>query len=96
MRYVTCFQVYSKCYGKYVGFKIFMDNVLLSLARKVYLPDMEFFINIGDWPLVKAEQQSLLPVFSWCGSDDTWDIALPTYDITQATLECMGRYETEV
>ena len=30
-----CFQVYRKCYGQHVGFSMFMDNILLSLARKV-------------------------------------------------------------
>jgi len=29
------FQVYHKCYGQHVGFSMFMDNILLSLARKV-------------------------------------------------------------
>ena len=29
------FQVYRKCYGQHVGFSMFMDNILLSLARKV-------------------------------------------------------------
>ncbi|XP_046990753.1 protein O-glucosyltransferase 2-like [Schistocerca americana] len=84
-------EIYRKCYGKYVGFKMFMDAILLSLARKVVLPDLEFFMNLGDWPLVSTEKGPKVPVFSWCGSDDTMDIVLPTYDITEATLECMGR-----
>ena len=29
------FQVYRKCYGQHVGFAMFMDNILLSLGRKV-------------------------------------------------------------
>ena len=29
------FQVYRKCYGQHVGFSMFMENILLSLARKV-------------------------------------------------------------
>lgn len=33
----------------------------------------------------------LIPIFSWCGSEDTADIIMPTYDITEATLENMGR-----
>jgi hypothetical protein len=83
--------VYRKCYGQYVGFKMFLDAILLSLARKVYLPDMEILFNLGDWPLVSAVQKPHIPLFSWCGSDDTLDIVMPTYDITEATLECMGR-----
>ncbi|XP_063229957.1 protein O-glucosyltransferase 2-like [Bacillus rossius redtenbacheri] len=84
-------QIHRKCYGQHVGFKMFVDAILLSLARKVRLPDMEFFFNLGDWPLVKAEQGHRDPVFAWCGSDDTDDIVVPTYDLTEATLECMGR-----
>ncbi|XP_069698369.1 protein O-glucosyltransferase 2-like isoform X2 [Periplaneta americana] len=84
-------QVYRKCYGQYVGFKMFLDAILLSLARKVFLPDMEILFNLGDWPLSSIEQKLRIPLFSWCGSDDTLDIVMPTYDITEATLECMGR-----
>lgn len=82
--------VYRKCYGKYVGFKMFMDSILLSLTRKINLPDNEFFVNLGDWPLVK-DKSDIVPVFSWCGSANTYDIVMPTYDITESTLENMGR-----
>lgn len=36
-------KVYVKTFGEHVGFRIFMDAILLSLSRKVQLPDMEFF-----------------------------------------------------
>ena len=52
---------------------------------------MEFFVNLGDWPLVKLKTNPL-PILSWCGSDDTLDIVMPTYDLTESTLETMGRY----
>ncbi|KAF2355186.1 Lipopolysaccharide-modifying protein [Trinorchestia longiramus] len=84
-------EVYRSCYGQHVDFHMFMDNMLLSLARKMILPDTEFIINLGDWPLVEKKTPPLLPIFSWCGSDDTADIVLPTYDITETTLEMMGR-----
>ncbi|XP_042240058.1 protein O-glucosyltransferase 2-like isoform X2 [Homarus americanus] len=84
-------KVYRKCYGQHVGFKMFMDNILHSMLRKMYLPDVEFIINLGDWPLVDPKVKPLIPVFSWCGSEDTADIIMPTYDITEATLEMMGR-----
>lgn len=84
-------QVYRNCYGEYVGFKVFMDSILLSLARKIKLPDMEFLSNLGDWPLERKSNKSPLPIFSWCGSETTNDIIMPTYDLTEATLECMGR-----
>ena len=51
---------------------------------------MEFFVNLGDWPLVR-KTDSQIPILSWCGSDDTSDIVMPTYDLTEATLETMGR-----
>jgi hypothetical protein len=68
-----------------------MDAILLSLARKVVLPDIEFFVNLGDWPLV-PDTSALYPIFSWCGSENTKDIVMPTYDITESSLEAMGRY----
>ncbi|XP_043275390.1 protein O-glucosyltransferase 2-like [Venturia canescens] len=83
-------KIYRKCYGQHVGFKIFMDSTLLSLARKVVLPDVEFFMNLGDWPLV-PNKKKLYPIFSWCGSNETRDIVLPTYDITESSIENMGR-----
>lgn len=84
-------EVYRKCYGKHVGFNMFADNILLFLGRKVVLPDIELVINLGDWPLVRSNGE-IVPIFSWCGSDDTSDIVMPTYDITESTLENMGRY----
>lgn len=83
-------EIYRQCYGEYVDFKIFMDAILLSLTRKVHLPDFEMFVNLGDWPIEKKNSNPL-PIFSWCGSDGTADITIPTYDLTEATLECMGR-----
>ncbi|XP_033124676.1 protein O-glucosyltransferase 2-like isoform X2 [Anneissia japonica] len=90
-------RIYRKTHGLHTGFKMFSDAFLLSLTRKVSLPDMEFFINLGDWPLVKkASRESLLPIFSWCGSNDTYDIVLPTYDVTESTLETMGRVSLDL
>ncbi|XP_060809442.1 protein O-glucosyltransferase 2 isoform X2 [Amyelois transitella] len=83
-------KVYRDCYGKHVGFNMFSDNILLFLARKVVLPDMELVVNLGDWPLVRKYTEPL-PIFSWCGSDDTLDILMPTYDITESSIENMGR-----
>lgn len=88
-------QIHRKCYGKYTGFKMFMDATLLALGRVAALPDMEFYLNLGDWPLSKKGGQQRTsgpyPIFSWCGSEDSYDIVLPTYDITESTLENMGR-----
>ncbi|XP_044752977.1 protein O-glucosyltransferase 2-like [Coccinella septempunctata] len=84
-------RIYRKCYGQYVGFKMFMDNILLSLVKKSVIPDIEFFVNLGDWPLVTKADGEVFPIFSWCGSSDNLDIVMPTYDITESTLENMGR-----
>ena len=66
---------------------------LLSLKfLQVRIPDVEFFINLGDWPLEKrSAEDSPLPILSWCGSEETRDIVMPTYDVTESTLETMGR-----
>lgn len=56
------------------------------------VPDLEFFVNLGDWPLEKRRpSERLHPIFSWCGSNDTRDIVMPTYDLTESVLETMGR-----
>lgn len=86
-------QVYRRCYGQHTGFKMFMDNILLSLTRKVHLPDVEFWSNLGDWPLA---QSAKYPMFSWCGSDETFDILMPTYDLTESSLENMGRVSLDM
>jgi hypothetical protein len=52
---------------------------------------MEILFNLGDWPLVSTEQKLYIALFSRCGSNDTLDIVMPTYGITKATLECMGK-----
>lgn len=82
-------KIFRKCYGKYVDFKMFSDKILLSLARKMKLPDLEFFMNLGDWPLSTKDVK--YPIFSWCGSNNSYDIILPTYELTESVLENMGR-----
>ncbi|KAI1885473.1 hypothetical protein AGOR_G00220560 [Albula goreensis] len=90
-------QVYIKTHGEHVGFRIFMDAFLLSLTRKVKVPDVEFFVNLGDWPLEKRKPpEKLHPIFSWCGSNDTRDIVMPTYDLTESVLETMGRVSLDM
>ncbi|KAM9376119.1 protein O-glucosyltransferase 3 [Pholidichthys leucotaenia] len=81
-------QVFRRTLGKYTDFKMFTDEMLLSLTRKVRVPDVEFFINVGDWPLEKRRTDAV-PILSWCGSTDTRDIVLPTYEVTHSTLESM-------
>jgi hypothetical protein len=83
--------LYRRCFGEHVDFKKFSDSILVSILRKVKLPDLEFFMNLGDWPLTNSEQTDL-PIVSWCGSTESNDMVLPTYDLTQSTLEMMRGY----
>ncbi|CAF95403.1 unnamed protein product, partial [Tetraodon nigroviridis] len=85
---VVANRLYRRTLGKYTDFKMFSDEMLLSLTRKVRVPDVEFYINVGDWPL-ETRATDALPILSWCGSTDTRDIVLPTYDVTHSTLETM-------
>lgn len=65
---------------------------ILNLLFKVRLPDVEFYINVGDWPLETRRADASpgpVPVFSWCGSTETRDIVLPTYEVTHSTLETL-------
>ena len=63
---------------------------MLSLARKVEIPDVEFLFNLGDWPL-SSKGKRPIPIISWCGSDDTYDLVVPTYDLTKSVLEALDR-----
>ncbi|XKL61009.1 hypothetical protein PGB90_008066 [Kerria lacca] len=88
--------IHRFCYGQYTGFKMFIDAILLFITRKVRLPDLEMLVNLGDWPLIENSvnfnnKTVLIPMFSWCGSESTKDIVFPTYDITESSLENMGR-----
>lgn len=93
-------QIYRKCHGQHTGFKMFSDTLLNALVRLVQLPDMQFMVNLGDWPLVKkgglSRTHGPYPMFSWCGSDDTFDIVMPTYDLTESSLEAMSRVSIDI
>ncbi|XP_064466655.1 protein O-glucosyltransferase 2-like [Ornithodoros turicata] len=90
-------KVYRSCYGQHVGFNMFMDAILLSLTRKVVLPDVEMLVNLGDWPLEQNTfKGTKVPFFSWCGSRKSSDIVMPTYDLTESSLEMMGRVMLDV
>ncbi|XP_027961806.1 protein O-glucosyltransferase 3 isoform X4 [Eumetopias jubatus] len=73
-------------------FASFPSINLQQMLNEVLLPDIEFYINLGDWPLEHRkvnETPGPLPIISWCGSLDSRDVILPTYDITHSTLEAM-------
>jgi hypothetical protein len=61
---------------------------------QVILPDMEFLMNLGDYPLSNGPDP--LPIISWCGSEQTHDIILPTYEITEATLQMLSRTTLDI
>ncbi|KAK0423870.1 hypothetical protein QR680_008379 [Steinernema hermaphroditum] len=88
-------EIFRKCYGEYTGFKMFSDELLMSLSRKMTLPDTEFIMNLGDWPL-QNRQRDGVPVVSWCGSTDTMDIVLPTYELTQSVLNALHSVTLDV
>ncbi|GMR50940.1 hypothetical protein PMAYCL1PPCAC_21135, partial [Pristionchus mayeri] len=79
-------KIYRKCYGEYVGFAAFADDVLLSITRKMVLPDTQFIMNLGDYPLSHGSRGVKLPIISWCGSTETMDIVVPTYALTNTLL----------
>lgn len=71
--------------------------MMLSLLRKVPLDDTQFLMNLGDWPLSSKRSDFIpIPMFSWCGSDDTHDIVLPTYELTESVLNMQGRVSLDV
>lgn len=69
---------------------VFWFKQFLTIWFQVKLPNLEFFVNLGDWPLEKRRSNPL-PIFSWCGSEESEDIVMPTYDITQSVTETLGR-----
>jgi hypothetical protein len=117
-------RLYGKAYGMWQGFKQYTDEMILSLMRRVTVPDTEFIFNLGDWPLGNGTQQVLCPVFatwlcvynatdpnsrvdavahvhvpthacnhtqglpiiSFCGSNSSTDIVVPTYKLFLATV----------
>ncbi|XP_031632184.1 protein O-glucosyltransferase 2-like [Contarinia nasturtii] len=93
-------EIYRKCYGQHTGFKMFVDKLLNALVRLVEIPDLEFVVNLGDWPLVKkggiSRTSRPLPIFSWCGSDESFDIVMPTYDLMESGLEAMSRVSVDI
>ena len=74
---------------------MFVDGMVRSLLRKVKLPDVEFIFNVGDWPIEKNLRRPL-PIFSWCGSNKTADIILPTWDQTKNTRLAFSRVTADI
>lgn len=82
-------KLYRRTIGSIIDFHKFSDEWILSVLRKVHVPDVEFFLNLGDWP--KIWNNDPIPLISWCGSDDTLDIIMPTYDLAKSTEHAISR-----
>lgn len=89
-------QPFKHCYGEYVGFSKFFDEILLSLLRKTTIPDVDLLVNLGDWPLSIHRHLNRLPIFSWCGSSDTYDIVLPTYELSESILQHINQSPMQI
>lgn len=76
---------------------MFSDEFLKSLLRKTPLSDTQFLVNLGDWPLSSRKDSLMpLPIFSWCGSTDTYDLVLPTYEMTESVLQSQARVSVDI
>ncbi|OTF73641.1 KDEL motif-containing protein 1-like protein, partial [Euroglyphus maynei] len=53
-------------------------------------------MNLGDWPLSQIQDNRPLPIFSWCGSQQTNDIVLPTYELTESVLNGHDQVATDI
>ncbi|KAI6221310.1 KDEL motif-containing protein 1 [Aphelenchoides fujianensis] len=83
-------EVSRKCFGEHLGFRKFADELLTMLSRMARLPDVEFLMNLGDWPLEKKAEGGV-PFVSWCGSNSTRDFVLPTYELMNSVIHSMDR-----
>lgn len=79
-------KIYTKNHTEISGFKQFWDKAFLSLSNKVRLPDGEFLLNLGDWPLVrlnnprhKDSSGQFFPMLSGCLDGESADIIIPTW-----------------
>lgn len=51
-------------------------------------------MNLGDYPLSHGNEP--LPILSWCGSKEAHDLVIPTYEITEATLQMLSRTTLDI
>lgn len=85
-------KIYAKAYGQWQGFKSFMDDMLFSLQRKVILPDVEFVLNIGDYPSANRTTHLLdKPLVSWCKSVDYENQLLQSHRPSKSDITVSGR-----
>eukprot|EP00042_Codosiga_hollandica_P050533 m.605588 g.605588 ORF g.605588 m.605588 type:complete len:106 (+) comp58110_c0_seq17:252-569(+) len=63
----------SRCAG--------IEHFLRPLAKE--LPDMEFVINVSDYPRVYGSHEGILPVFSFSKTSQFGDIMYPAWTFWQ-------------
>ena len=81
--------------GEHTGLNRKFDDMLLSLMAKVNLPDLEFFVNLRDSPIEKSKVNPM-PILSFGGSRDSADIAMPSYELTDAVLKSMHKSDVDI
>lgn len=55
-------------------------------SRGFSFSDVEFFLNVGDWPVeTRTPEEGAIPVFSWSGSTNSSDIVLPQWDVSKTS-----------
>ena len=83
-------KVYRQKIGETTDLTEFIDEWFLSLARKVILPNVEFLFNLGDWPK-QFNPTDDPPIIAMCSSQESYDIVIPTYEMTTRSLNDMVR-----
>lgn len=48
--------------------------------RKMFLPNTQFFFNLGDWPLQEKQKSNTVAFVSWCGSEGLLFNAIYSFD----------------
>ncbi|VDM25670.1 unnamed protein product [Toxocara canis] len=87
--------LYRQCFGEHSGFRIFVDEIFTSIMRKMRLPNTEFIFNLGDWPLERKRPNGVA-IVSWCGSNDTMDIVVPTYELMKSVIDSMHTVSLDI
>ncbi|KAL4220213.1 Protein O-glucosyltransferase 2 [Mactra antiquata] len=85
-------EIYVKPYGDHLPLKETFDDILLSITRKVHLPDIELFVQLADWMGQLEEKNNSidpLPVFIWSGHDQFHDITMPSYYLATSALHML-------
>ncbi|XP_019854602.1 PREDICTED: KDEL motif-containing protein 1-like, partial [Amphimedon queenslandica] len=90
-------KLYGKTFGTITDFRAMSDMILTSMLNKAQLPDMEFIVQVSDWPQDKNDpKKEPFPFFSCCGSEYYRDIVWPQYDLMRHTVQAMDRVELDM